>query len=980
MASPQNLKRLFPLFFLCSLHAITMSYTTKSSCHVHERSALLHLKKSLSANSSSSAYSKTASWKAGGNSSSDCCSWDGVECDDATGYVIGLDLNSSLITATLHSNSTLFSLVHLQNLNLADNDFMNSSIPHEISRLSSLSSLDLSYSSFSGQIPLEFSEMSELTSLDLSHNNLYGDFPVAIFSLPGLLVLYVSGNQNLSGYLPQFNNTSSFNKLDTADTNFSGNIPASIGNLRSLTGLRLHNCYFSGSIPASIGNLTQLTYLSVGTNMFNNSGDLSWLHKLTKLTVLNLQDTNLYGDIPPSLGNLTQLTWLSLSENPFYKSRNLSWLDKLTKLTLLNLEDTNLYGDIPPSLANLTQLTWLSLFDNPFYKSRNLSWLDKLTKLTKLNLDNTNLYGEIPPSLANLTQLSYLVGEIPLWLMNMTQLISLDLRYNELTGRIPRSFSQLKNLEYLCLGYNNFTGAVEVDIFQSYRNLTFLDLSGMALIDSHHINFTLPKLEVIFLENCNLTEFPYFLQFQSNLRMLELSGNNIQGHIPHRIWNASKSLRYIDISNNMLQGNLPVPPPNTILYEVSNNRLVGDISPMICAVMSLKVLDLSNNSMSGTIPQCLVSSLEALVLQNNNFSGTIPQMYPKECNLKVMDLSQNQLTGEVPNSLSNCKMLKILDLSNNQIKQTFPTWLGTLPQLQVLLLHSNMFHGAVGSPKIPSEFPMMCIINLSNNFFTGALPVDYIEVWNAMKVFRTDKEQYIETIVRFEMHRGNFVYLYKLPYSSSMVLNNKGVETEYEKISNIFTAVVLSTNKFTGQIPESLGSLEALQLLDLSNNYLTGPIPPSLGNLTHLESLDLSQNKLSGVIPQQLAAQLNFLAFFNVSHNILHGHIPEGPQFKTFDSNSYMENSGLCGFPLSNDCGTVQSPPDDNEDDSDEDTFPSGFDWLFILVGLGSRLAIGYVMGDIITDRHPWLIRKIVHKSGRTRKKPRMRKRQIIRA
>ncbi|XP_074365500.1 receptor-like protein 6 [Apium graveolens] len=940
MAASHSFTLLILLFLLHFFHFITISHTidTAKSCHDHERSALLHFKQSLFTSSSSPAYSKTSSWKSRGNGSSDCCLWDGVECDDATGYVIGLDLSSSLITATLHSNSTLFSLVHLQNLNLADNDFMNSFIPPEISRLSSLSSLNLSHSSFSGQIPLEFSEMSELTFLDLSENNLYGDFPVAIFSLPGLLFLYVSDNQNLSGYLPEFNNTNLLRELDTAYTNFSGNIPASIGNLQSLTRLRLRNCFFSGSIPASIGNLTQLTFLSVGTNMFNNSGDLSWLHKLTKLTLLNLEDTNLYGDIPPSLANLTQLFHLNLKYNYFV-------------------------GEITPSLASLTRLTQFNLNHN------------------------------------------YFVGEIPLWLMNMTQLISLDLRYNELTGRIPRSFSQLKNLEYLCLGYNNFTGAVEVDIFQSYRNLTFLDLSRITLIDSHHINFTLPKLEVIFLNSCNLTEFPYFLQFQSNLRMLGLNGNNIDGHIPHWIWNASnnleaidlshnyltalernpfaiasKSLRYIDISNNMLQGNLPVPPPNTNIYSAYNNRLTGDISPMICAVMSLKVLDLSNNSMSGTIPQCLANSLEALVFQDNNFTGTIPQMYPKECDLKVMDLSQNQLTGEVPNSLSNCKMLKILDLSNNQIKQTFPTWLGTLPQLQVLLLHSNMFHGAVGSPKIPSEFPMMCIINLSNNFFTGALPVNYIEIWNAMKVFRTDKEQYIETIVSFEMHRGNFVYLYKLPYSSSMVLNNKGVETEYEKISNIFTAVVLSTNKFTGQIPESLGSLQALQLLDLSNNYLTGPIPPSLGNLTQLESLDLSQNKLSGVIPQQLATQLNFLAFFNVSHNLLHGHIPEGPQFKTFDSSSYMENSGLCGFPISKDCGTQLSPPDDDEDDSDEDTFPSGFDWLFILVGLGSGLVIGYVMGDIITDRHPWLIRKIVHKFGRTQKKPRMQKRQIIRA
>ncbi|KAL1818006.1 hypothetical protein ACET3Z_020580 [Daucus carota] len=964
MAASHSFKLLFFLFLLHSLHIITV--TTTMLCHDHERSALLHFKQTLPASSSSSAYSKTASWKASGNSSRDCCSWDGVECDEATGYVIGLDLSSSLIHATLHSNSTLFSLVHLQNLNLAENNFMNSLIPPEISLLSSLSFLNLSNSLFFGQIPHELSGMSKLASLDLSFNYLYGDFPIAIFNLPGLLVLNVSDNQNLSGYLPEFNKTSPFRELDIAHTEFSGTIPSTIGNLKSLNRLRLRNCYFSGSIPASIGNMTQLTYLSLAHNMFNKSDDLSWLQKLTKLSVLNLEDTNLYGHLPPpSLANLTQLTVLSLAQNMFNKSDDLSWLQKLTKLTALFLADTNLYGDLPPSLANFTQLTILSLQNNSF------------------------------------------VGEIPLWLMNMTQLSILDLGLNELTGQIPRSFSQLKNLEYLSLFKNNFTGTVEVDIFFSSRNLVFLGLSGckITLNSPHHSNFSLPKLEFLQLDRCNLTEFPYFLQFASNLRALTLGGNNIHGHIPHWIWNASnnlelidlndnfltafernpialqsKSLRYIDIGNNMLHGNLPIPPPNAYLYSVKDNRITGEISPMICGVMSLKVLVLSRNNMSGPIPPCLTDSLEALLLQENKFSGTIPQTYPKECHLMLMGMSQNQFTGDVPKSLSNCKMLQVLDLSNNQMKQSFPTWLGTLPRLQVLLLHFNMFHGEIGSPRSPSEFPLLCIINLSHNGFTGALPVNYIQIWNVMKVVRTGIESYIGTDFHISSARGSYYLTYFYKYYSPMILTYKGAKREYNKIPNIFTAIDLSSNKFTGQVPESLGSLKALQLLDLSNNDLTGPIPPSLGNLTQLESLDLSRNKLSGVIPQQLAAQLNFLSFFNVSHNHLTGRIPQGTQFSTFDYDSYIGNSGLCGFPVSKNCGALQSPPDDNEDGSEEDKFPSGFDWLFILLGLGSGLVVGFVMGDISMDRHPWLIRRIVRKFGRTQKKPRMRRRQIIRA
>jgi len=62
-----------------------------------------------------------------------------------------------------------------------------------------------------------------------------------------------------------------------------------------------------------------------------------------------------------------------------------------------------------------------------------------------------------------------------------------------------------------------------------------------------------------------------------------------------------------------------------------------------------------------------------------------------------------------------------------------------------------------------------------------------------------------------------------------MTMTNKGVEMEYKKILEILTAIDLSCNKFEGEIPEYIGNLKGLRLLNLSNNIFSGFIRHPLG-------------------------------------------------------------------------------------------------------------------------------------------------------
>ena len=145
--------------------------------------------------------------------------------------MIGLDLGSSCLSGSINSSSTLFLLVHLQSLDLSDNDFNYSNIPSGVDQLSSLRSLNLSSSRFSGQIPSEVLALSKLVFLDLSQNQLK-------LQKPDL--------RNLVQKLIHLKN------LDLSQVNISSPVPDTLANYSSLSSLFLENCGLSGEFPRHI--------------------------------------------------------------------------------------------------------------------------------------------------------------------------------------------------------------------------------------------------------------------------------------------------------------------------------------------------------------------------------------------------------------------------------------------------------------------------------------------------------------------------------------------------------------------------------------------------------------------------------------------------------------------------------------------------------------------------------------------------------
>ncbi|KAF3946288.1 hypothetical protein CMV_027433 [Castanea mollissima] len=514
---------LLSLLFFHSQFPFSSSLSSNSQC-----SALLHFNHSLSLHRRAShcgySYPKTGSWK----EDKDCCTWDGVVCDNSTRHVIALDLSCSWLYGSIPSNSTLFLLRHLRSLNLARNDFDLSLISPEFGNFQSLTHLNLSHSRFYGEIPYEISQLSSLVSLDLSYN---GDLMMTIdyqskhqFGKESLVTLPRAIPTSLG-------NLTQMIYLDLSYNNFNGLLPSSIFDLPNLSVLDLERNQLVGPLPNHVSGLNLLIDLSLSSNFLNGTLP-SWLFSLTSLMKLTLHQNQFIGEIGEFKYN-NSLDYLDLSYNMLQGSIPSS-ISRLVSLTTLDLSSNNLQGSVPSSISRLVNLNTLHLSSN------NLSIMLDLELFSNLNVFNfsynnllVSINNNLTFTLPNLTELylsSCNISEFPIFLKVATNLGSLDLSNNRIYGQTP---------EWL--------GAV------GRNSLTFLDLSHNFLTSIDKIPWK--NLYSVDLRN-NLLQGPLPTLNALSLRYLFASNNNLSGGIPSFICNAS-SLEVLDLSHNNFSGTIP---------------------------------------------------------------------------------------------------------------------------------------------------------------------------------------------------------------------------------------------------------------------------------------------------------------------------------------------------------------------------------------------------------------------------------------
>jgi hypothetical protein len=434
------------LAYYCSTHIAANSDNGSTvKCLADQASPLLQLKHSFHS-------PNLSSWQYG----TDCCHWEGVSCDRASGQVITLNLSDRNLQSTSGLSPAIFNLTSLTNLSLSNNNFNHASLPNfGFERLTNLISLDLSCANLAGQIPIEISHLKNLCTLDLSENyELYfsePSFQMVVGNLRNLRELYLDAvdishdgktwSSSLANSVPRLQ------QLSLSYCGLSGHIHSSFSKLQSLESITLSFNSISGKVPHFFANFSSLSTLDLDYNDFEGQF-LTKIFQLKKLRSLELSANNrLYGNLP-NFPLENSLEFLDLTDTNFTMVIPASFVN-LRFLALSMVEGANNNISL---ISKLPSMQWLTLFGTGSKKS-NLSWIANLEHLMGLSIVDYNFSSSIPCWIANLTSLTVLelpscslYGRIPTWIGSLSNLFLLNLAYNNLQGEIltPKLFIHTK--------------------------------------------------------------------------------------------------------------------------------------------------------------------------------------------------------------------------------------------------------------------------------------------------------------------------------------------------------------------------------------------------------------------------------------------------------------------------------------------------------------------------------------------------------
>ncbi|KAM7262405.1 hypothetical protein ACFE04_000088 [Oxalis oulophora] len=850
---------------------IVFGWRCSDGCLTHEKIALLQLRRIFNESTDLSDWVKE---------SSDCCEWGRIECDDSTKAIKSLDLSLDISiimdfetesSSIIYLNATLFQpFEKLQSLSLERNGmegFVHDGGLEKLSKLKKLEFLNLAYNYFNSSIFPSLNSLLSLKSLYLSSNDIDIKGVERQLTLPNLEFLDLSDNTLGNDIVTLLNGLTSLKYLNLCYTQLNGSVnfkdvPSSLEELdisgNSITEVvipkdgetlcNLKVIWLEDVDADKIGLLQSLVSLPflktvhLGRNYFSQHMTTLKLHNMTNVEELIMDESFLDINFFRRLDGLHSLKVLYLNNSFINEPLTAQDLPNFKKLEVLDMSNiVGLDASFLHSIGEMNALKVFKLTSCGHNESRiALQGLCKLSHVQTLDLSNNNLVGNLPACMANLTSLQRLA-----------------LSGNQFTGNITESpIASLTSIQELCLSGNDFQipssfgplyNHSKLNTFIGDGNEIYGDVVPRSWVPKFQLNtlylscqgnvgaipdFLFHQHDLQFVEISHIHfkgEFPYWLlDNNTGMTTLTLVNNSLSGHVfspSHSLM----SLEILDISNNLLNGEIPMNFgtffPNLMKLNMSSNQFQGNISPSLGDISSLYSLDLSNNQLIGTIPKQLgkgCKNLEKLILTNNKLHG---QIFPVDFNLASLwnlQLGGNSFTS-LSDSLSRSR-LGILNISNNRLSGLIPKSMAKISSLREIRMSNNNLEGS-----IPVEFCQLMLdaLDLSGNNISGTVPPCFDKEW-----------------------------LYELRLSNNKLQGT--LRDVFYKISFNMEILDLSNNHFTGCIPHSISRLRSLAFLFLNDNNLEGEVPTQICKLDKLCLINLSHNNLSGRIPSCLRTTSSF--------------------------------------------------------------------------------------------------------------------------
>ncbi|XP_015158536.1 probable LRR receptor-like serine/threonine-protein kinase At3g47570 [Solanum tuberosum] len=425
-----------------------------------------------------------------------------------------------------------------------------------------------------------------------------------------------------------------------------------------------------------------------------------------RITALNLSSMNLKGMVPPQLGNLSFLISLDIRNNNFHGTLP-EELAHLRRLKMINAMNNNFTGAIPSFFGLLPNLHSLYLSFNQFAGNIPLS-LFNITKLKYLRLRGNFLGGEIPQEISSLCCLNLidlqdnkLTGSIPPTIFNQSSLKQIGLTKNILYGKLPRNIcDNLPNLEVLGLSSNRFDDLIPPNL----QNCSKLQILSLSVND---FSGTIPASEIP-RELGYLQRLQLFGLYQNRLSLFN-SSKPFQHFNPPNLDNCGL-LTVLDLSNNILSGSIPDSLGNLeflVVLQIGLNKLIYQnpssqltFLTSLTRCRNLRELVIARNPLNDILPVSIgnfSSSLQIFSAPGCKLRGIIPEEIGNLTNVLWISLFANDLTGFIPKTVRGLQKLQRILIQSNMISGTIPDEICYLQNLGDLIVGRNKISGPLPS-------------------------------------------------------------------------------------------------------------------------------------------------------------------------------------------------------------------------------------------------------------------------------------------